>query len=234
MNFLKKIFNTLWTVALVLSLPTVCLSSQQDDARLLIVQRKQVFSAAGGVLCSELENSAAMASTGFPIYFLEAIEDSPKPQGGEPRSWWDDEEETAQPNNNNNNPQGNLNKDNQRYFDNRPEGAEGNTINEDESEEAEVVKKEEVSPETDRLATPCWMVACSAVDTEQKAIAAVRRLKNSGFSNSDYIWLPDYLGADAKKLFRVFVGPFDSERAAKTELPAVKEQVEGAYVTPLK
>ncbi len=233
MNFLKKLFNTLRMVALVLLLPAVCRSNQQDDCGLLIIQRNQISSATAGPETAEPQHGAAIASTGFPVYFLAVVADSPKPQSGESRSWWDDEEETVQPaNNNNSNPQQSSKGSDQRYFDNRPEGEE---------EEAEIIEspkkmvEEEVSPpKAGRLSTPCWMVACSAVDTRHKASAIVEHLKSLGFSNADFIWLPDYLGEDAKKLFRVFVGPFGSERDAKAALPEIKEHVSGAYVTPLK
>lgn len=64
------------------------------------------------------------------------------------------------------------------------------------------------------LQKPFWGLATAAVDTESDAQNRAKRLKAKGFQSS-YLYIPDYI-PQGLKLYRVFIGPFSTEEAARS------------------
>lgn len=100
----------------------------------------------------------------------------------------------------------------------------------------EVTKTESTAKERivtkGKLQTPCWIISYSSISNEAAAIKTVATLSSQGIK-SGYYWIPDYV-TGGPKLFKVYVGPFQNKDAALSQLPQIKENASGAYVTEVK
>ncbi|HON51649.1 MAG TPA: SPOR domain-containing protein [Bacteroidales bacterium] len=83
-----------------------------------------------------------------------------------------------------------------------------------------------------KLQTPCWIISYSSISNEATAIKTVATLSTQG-KKCGYYWIPDYV-SNGPKLFKVYIGPYNTKDAALTDLPQIKGEVSGAYVTEVK
>ena len=77
-----------------------------------------------------------------------------------------------------------------------------------------------------------YIIGYSAIARETMASEHVSLLISNGFK-AGYYWIPDYSPAGSK-LFKVYVGPFGSEKEAEQTLPDVRRLNPQAYVMYLK
>ena len=82
------------------------------------------------------------------------------------------------------------------------------------------------------LRRPCFVISHSAYTKEPSAEKVTEKLFDMGF-NSGYYWIPDYKPG-GKKLFKVYVGPYQTRKDAKAMLSAVKKIQPDAYITKVK
>lgn len=89
-----------------------------------------------------------------------------------------------------------------------------------------------VSNNDGRLATPCWVIGYAATGSKSEAINFAKDLQNKGFETG-YFWIPDYIRG-GKNLYRVYVGPFQTQNEANSALKDVKRYRKDAYVAYLE
>jgi cell division septation protein DedD len=97
-------------------------------------------------------------------------------------------------------------------------------------------KKENKSSEpltgkTTKLNGPCWIVSFSSVEDEKVASKGVKKLVDKGFLGG-YYWMPD-INPGAKKLFKVYSGPYTSEQEARSKQREIAAFNQDAYVMKL-
>ena len=83
-----------------------------------------------------------------------------------------------------------------------------------------------------KLPTPSFLVVCTAMAKETDAKAFMIKLASEGYE-AGYLWIPDY-EPEGKKLYRVYVGPFDNKEEAQDILPEIKTAYKFAYILNLK
>lgn len=83
-----------------------------------------------------------------------------------------------------------------------------------------------------KLQTPCWIISYSSISNEATAIKTVANLSTQG-AKCGYYWIPDYVQG-GPKLFKVYIGPYNTKEAASADLPKIKEEASGAYVAEVK
>lgn len=83
-----------------------------------------------------------------------------------------------------------------------------------------------------KLQTPCWIISYSSISNEAVAIKTVATLSTQG-KKCGYYWIPDYVSG-GPKLFKVYIGPYSTKEEAASDLPAIKQDVSGAYVAEVK
>lgn len=99
----------------------------------------------------------------------------------------------------------------------------------------ETPEKETTSTETNKtllepgeLHTPCYVIGYSAVAQKSLAKQQATTLNNKGFK-SGYYYIPDHF-AGGKALYKVYVGPFNSQSEAEQSLASVQQYNPGSYV----
>ncbi len=95
----------------------------------------------------------------------------------------------------------------------------------------EPAKKERIVTKG-KLQTPCWIISYSSISNEAVAIKTVATLSTQG-KKCGYYWIPDYVSG-GPKLFKVYIGPYSTKEEAASDLPAIKQDVSGAYVAEVK
>jgi cell division septation protein DedD len=83
-----------------------------------------------------------------------------------------------------------------------------------------------------KLPTPSFLVVCTAMAKETDAKAFMMKLASEGYEAGS-LWIPDY-EPQGKKLYRVYVGPFDTKEEAQDILPDIKTDYKFAYLLNLK
>lgn len=82
------------------------------------------------------------------------------------------------------------------------------------------------------LQTPCFIIGYASISSEATAIKTVATLSTKGIK-CGYFWIPDYTPG-GPQLFKVYVGPFNTRDDATKELPTIKADVPGAYISEIK
>jgi cell division septation protein DedD len=82
------------------------------------------------------------------------------------------------------------------------------------------------------LQTPCFIIGYASISSEATAIKTVATLSTKG-QKCGYFWIPDYTPG-GPQLFKVYIGPFTTRDDAAKELPTIKADVPGAYISEIK
>ena len=82
-----------------------------------------------------------------------------------------------------------------------------------------------------KLNGPCWIVSFSSVQDEKVASKGVKKLVDKGFLGG-YYYMPD-IDPSAKKLYKVYSGPYTSEAEARTKQREIAAFNPDAYVMKL-
>lgn len=56
----------------------------------------------------------------------------------------------------------------------------------------------------------CFVIITGSFGYETDAINEVKRIKNQGYSNAGYLWIPDYPSLSGKQFYAPYIGPFAS------------------------
>lgn len=65
---------------------------------------------------------------------------------------------------------------------------------------------------------PFYMIVTGAYLYENDAARAVRRLKDEGYYNAGYLWIPDYASLSGKQNFATFLGPYSTKEECLNRL----------------
>jgi len=79
---------------------------------------------------------------------------------------------------------------------------------------------------------PCYVISHSSVKNETTAKKTVQKLVKANFKTG-YYWIPD-VTPGGNEFFKVYVGPFGSERAAIDKLYEVRKYSKLAYIVEIK
>jgi len=106
-------------------------------------------------------------------------------------------------------------------------------------EETEVAETaaEEIEPEPELVSTKTvptelsgqLIVSLAASSKESNAQAEAERYKQKGFSNANYYFIPD-LEPGGKELYKVYLGPFDSNEEVRQAMAKLKGVNDNAYI----
>lgn len=64
----------------------------------------------------------------------------------------------------------------------------------------------------------CFVIITGSFTYERDVKTDVRRLKEMGYANAGYLWIPDYPSLSGKPFFAPFIGPFKSYSECETNL----------------
>lgn len=67
---------------------------------------------------------------------------------------------------------------------------------------------------------PSWIVVDETFKTERKAKRKVADLKSQGYTESNFLWVPDFKCLKPQETFLVYIGPFNQQDAANQVLCA--------------
>ncbi|MBK8300439.1 MAG: SPOR domain-containing protein [Chitinophagaceae bacterium] len=67
----------------------------------------------------------------------------------------------------------------------------------------------------------CFVIITGSFSYETDAKTEVRRMINEGYSNSGYLWIPDYPSLSGKQFYAPFIGPFTSYGECETNLKSL-------------
>jgi hypothetical protein len=69
----------------------------------------------------------------------------------------------------------------------------------------------------------CFVIITGSFTYEKDVINDVSRMRNEGYSNAGYIWIPDYPSMSGKQLYAPFIGPFQSYEECKKNLQSLSK-----------
>ncbi|MFO7867829.1 MAG: SPOR domain-containing protein [Bacteroidales bacterium] len=90
----------------------------------------------------------------------------------------------------------------------------------------------DTKPADAKIKTPAWLIGYASVSQKKNAVRNVKALREKGFS-AGYYWIPDYKQA-GPELYKVYIGPFESQSDAQNSLSNVKDLMPNAYVMILQ
>lgn len=62
---------------------------------------------------------------------------------------------------------------------------------------------------------PCYVIVNGSYGSENDARAEVSRLRNAGYSNPGYLWIPDFPSLSGKPFYATFLGPYPTREACR-------------------
>lgn len=100
-------------------------------------------------------------------------------------------------------------------------------------EESTGREEDSTPPATGEVVRKKHYIGYGAVTTEEMARTQATELRRKGFDKAGYFFIPDYYPG-GKELYRVFVGPFDTEQEAEESAVNVRSESPSAYTFYLK
>ena len=71
--------------------------------------------------------------------------------------------------------------------------------------------------------SPFYMITTGAFPSEIKAQENINYLRNDGYNNVGYLWIPDYSSLSGKQFFSTFIGPFNSKIECENQFKQISK-----------
>jgi hypothetical protein len=79
--------------------------------------------------------------------------------------------------------------------------------------------------ENDKLVfkNPCYVIVNGSYGMENDARTEVSRLRNAGYSNPGYLWIPDFPSLSGKPFYATFLGPYPTREACRDAFASIPQ-----------